>query len=90
MKMECNNELKETKNKNHTDYYFDDVANINDLDRNRVLLDKTSHKNILIYDVAYKAQCGAKSLCIIFDKVDAYIGKYNRTKYLTLFHSEKI
>ena len=33
--MESNNELKETNNKNHTDYYFDDVANINDLDSNR-------------------------------------------------------
>ena len=26
-------------------------------------------------------------LCIIFDKVDGYIRKYDETKYLSLFHS---
>ena len=28
-------------------------------------------------------------LCIIFDKVDRYIRKYDRTKYLRLFHSDE-
>ena len=26
---------------------------------------------------------------IIFDKLDGYIRKHNRTKYLTLFHSDE-
>ena len=29
----------------------------------------------------------AKLLCDIFDKVDAYINKYDETKYLALFPS---
>lgn len=28
-------------------------------------------------------------LCIIFDEVDRYIRKYDRTKYLRLFHSDE-
>ena len=30
-----------------------------------------------------------KALCIIFDKVDGYIRKYDRTKILGLFHSNE-
>ena len=44
--------------------------------------------NTLIY-VACKPQYGAKLLRIIFDKVDEYIRKYDRTKYLTLFYSNE-
>ena len=35
-----------------------------------------------------KSVC-VKPLHIIFDKVDGYIGKYGRTKYLGLFHSDE-
>ena len=35
---------------------------------------------ILIYDVAYKTLHCPKPLCIISDKVDGYIRKYEKTK----------
>ena len=52
-----------------------------------ILNEKSQGNFFLIYGVAYKPQCGAKPLRIIFDKVDEYVKKYNSTKYLTLFHS---
>ena len=30
-----------------------------------------------------------KPICITFDKLDGYIGKYDGTKYLVLFHSNE-
>ena len=44
-------------------------------------MDKKSYGNILIYDVAYKTTYSAKLLHIIFDMVDGYVRKYDRTKY---------
>ena len=38
--------------------------------------------------VAYKNSCDVKLLRIIFDKVDEYIRKYDKSKYLTLFQSK--
>ena len=63
-------------------------VNINDLNFDNILIDEKSYEKFLTYDVAYKAPCGAKSLCILFDKVDGYIRKNNRTKYLVLFYSD--
>ena len=54
--------------------YFDDIININDLDLD-ILLDEKSNQNALIYDVAYKTSYKAKLLPIIFNKIDGYIGK---------------
>ena len=50
---------------------------------------KKSYKNILIYDVSYKSLIGAKSLRIMFAKVDGLIRDYDGTKYLILFGLEK-
>ena len=33
--------------------------------------------------------CVAKPLCVIFDKVDEYIRKYDRTEFLRFFHSDE-
>ena len=88
--MESNNKLKEIATKNRTCYYFDGIININDLDLDTVLLDEKSFENILIYDVAYKVSYDAKSLRIIFDKVDTCIRKYDRTNCLLLFHAENM
>ena len=52
-------------------------------------MDEKKHENILIHDVVYKTRYDTKALHIIFDKVDEYIGKYDRTKYLELFHSDE-
>ena len=49
------------------------MININDLNLDNILLNEKSYENILIYGVAYKAPYRAKSLCVIFDKVDEYI-----------------
>ena len=37
----------------------------------------------------YKTSCGVKPLLVIFDKVDGFIRKYERTKCLPLFRYEK-
>ena len=50
---------------------------------------KKSYKNILIYDVSHKSLIGAKSLRIMFEKVDGLIRDYDGTKYLVLFGLEK-
>ena len=44
-----------------------------------------------IYDVVYKTPCDARSLRIIFDKVNGLSQsiKYNSTKYLALLHSDE-
>ena len=44
---------------------------------------------ILIYDVVVKTPYSSKPLRILFDRLDSYIRKQNRTRYLTLFHSDK-
>ena len=63
-------------------------VNINDLNFDNILIDEKSYEKFLTYAVAYKAPYGAKPLCILFDKVDGYIRKNNRTKYLVLFYSD--
>ena len=71
-----------------TRYYFVDINNINDLDLD-VLLNEKSCKIFLIYNVAYKTRYGVKLLYIIFEKADGYIRKFDGTKYLALFHSNE-
>ena len=71
-----------------TRYYFVDINNINDLDLD-VLLNEKSCKIFLIYNVAYKTRYGVKLLYIIFEKADGYIRKFDGTKYLAFFHSNE-
>ena len=52
-------------------------------------LDGKSHKNVLIYDILYENLIGAKSLHIIFDKVDGFIRVYDGTIHSVLFAFEK-
>ena len=75
--------------KNRTSCYFYDLINIKDLDPDNILLDQKSYQNISIYSISKKTSYGAKPLRIIFDKVDGFIREYVKTKYLTLFSSEK-
>ena len=44
-------------------------------------------ENFIIYYFGFKALYSTKSLSIIFDKVDGYIRKYNRTKYVAFLCS---
>lgn len=43
----------------------------------------------MIYDTVYKTSYAVKALRIIFDKIDGYIKKYDKNKYLALFHSNE-
>ena len=48
--------------------------------------DEKLYEFFLIFDVAYKTPYGAKSLPNIFNNVNGYIGKYDGTKHIALFH----
>ena len=74
--------------KNCLCYYFDDINHVKNLDPGNEKLWKIIW-NILIYNVSYDTPHGAQLLHIIFDKVDGFVRKYCRTKYLTLSGSEK-
>ena len=78
--MPTNNESKESDITVRTCYHFDQIININDFDRDNILLKKKSNENVWHY---------LKTLLITFDKVDWYIRKYERTKYLALFCSDE-
>ena len=49
-------------------------------------MDKKIYEN---YHTAHKTTFGVKPLGIIFEKVDRYIRKHNRNKYLVLFPSNE-
>ena len=74
IKLGISNELKKKKN--------DDIINSNDFDINNILLNEKSYEIFFIVDVAHKTLYVIRPLCIIFDKANAYIRKYDRTKYL--------
>lgn len=77
------NELKESDFEIRI--YFDGIINIIVFDPNNSLLNKKSNKNILTYNIL----CSSKSWHIIFDKLDGFIKKYNKTNYLALFCSDE-
>ena len=55
----------------------------------RNLTDEKSHENILICDISCKTLIDPNPLHIRFFKIDEIVRIYYRTKYLTLFGSEK-
>ena len=57
-----NNEFKKVRIKNWTCYYFDDIYKLEDLDFDNILIDKKSHKNVLIYDISYKTLIDVKNI----------------------------
>ena len=42
-----------------------------------ILLDENSYENILIYGISYKTLIGAKTLLIMFGKIDGFIRDYD-------------
>ena len=84
-----NNEFKKVRIKNWTCYYFDDIYKLEDLDFDNILIDKKSHKNVLIYDISYKTLIGVKPLRIRFDKLDGIIKIFDGSKYSVLLDLEK-
>ena len=84
-----NNELKKVTNRNCTCYYFNDIIKLEDFDLDNILIDKKSHKNILIYDILYTNLVGSKPLRIRFDKIDEIIRIYDRRRFLKLFSTKR-
>ena len=84
-----NSEFKKIGNESRTCYYFDDIIELEDFDLDNILIDKKSHKNILIYDISYKTLIDPKPFQIIFEKINGFIKIYDRTKYLVLLGPEK-
>ena len=85
-----NNEFLKIHFKNRTCYYFDEISKLEDFDIDNILIEEKSHESILIYDTSiYETLIVPKPLRIRFDKVDGFVRTYDRTRYLTLFGSEK-
>ena len=89
MNIESNDELKEINVKNITCYYFDDINKISVFNLDHNLIDKKSCKNILVYNISNKTLIDDKPLPIRFDKIDGFIGVYDKTRYFSLFGNEK-
>ena len=58
-----------------------------DINNDKILLDKKSYKNVLIYKLLYKKFIDAKPFPIKFNKVDGLIKIYNGIRYLELSNS---
>ena len=84
-----NNQLKKVPNRNRTCYYFNDIIKLEDFDLDNILIDKKSHKNILIYDILYKNLIGSKPLRIRFDKIDEIIRIHDGRRFLKLFSNKR-
>lgn len=87
--MESTIQLNETDIENWTYYYFDYIINVNNLN-----LDNT--KSFIRWEVMPRCfwhriqnSIGFKVFTCYFDKVDRYIRKYDRNKYLVLFYSDE-
>ena len=91
--MESKDKLKEIGIRNLRCYYFDNIIQVMDRDRDfdfsDILLDKKlykeKHENILIYNISYKTSTGAKPLHIRLSKIDGFIKTYNGIRCLILF-----
>ena len=76
---------------------FDNMINIKNLDPNKIKLDETSYKNILIYNMAYvivkvlsyKAIISVHSLYLYINKINGYIEENYENKYLTLVRTDE-
>ena len=92
------NSVKLINVKNHTYCFFHDMINIKNVDPNKIKIDEQSYKNILIYrtgyvtvkDFTFTTINNVNPLYLIINKVNGYIGKGNRNKFLTLVLTDKI
>ena len=56
----------------------------------KIVIDKKSQENILIYDISYRTLIDPKPLRIRFDQIDGFIKIYDGSRYLTLIDSESL
>ena len=77
------NKVKDIDIKNLTYYFFNDIMNIENFDRNNIKTDKKSYKNILIYYIGYvtikDSKCvkiySVNLLYFIFRNMNGYLEK---------------
>ena len=59
--------------KGRTCYYFNGIANLEDIDFDVILIDQKLHENVLIYDISCKSLIVPKSWHINFRYIDEFI-----------------
>ena len=75
--------------KNCTCYYFAYIIKLEDFNPDNILIDQKAHENILIHGISYKSIIVSYFFRIRLDKINGIIIIYDKTRYLTLFSSEK-
>ena len=60
-------------------FYFSDIIKFEDFDFDNILINEKVYKNILIYNIFYRALIGPKPQHIRFDKINGFIRVYNVT-----------
>ena len=84
------NKVKDIDIKNRTNYFFNDIIDIENFDPIDIKIDKKSYKNVLIYYIGYvtiKKHLKISSvnpLYLIFRDVNGYFEDINENKYFTL------
>ena len=75
------NSVRET-NISHTCYFLSDMINKKNLDANKIKIDETIFKNILVYFVGYVTPNSVKLLYLIINKINGCIGESNENKIM--------
>ena len=83
--------IKQIMMKNHSNYFYNDIIDIEAFDSNMLKLDKKSYKNLHIYNIGYVAikEIGygydinsVNPLYLRIEKANGYIEETNGDKYL--------
>ena len=82
--------VKDIDIKNRTYYFFNDIVDIENFDRNNIKIDKKSYESILIYYIGYvtikeyaKIYC-VNPLYLIFRNANGYFKEINKIKFLLM------
>ena len=82
--------VKDIDIKNRTYYFFNDIVDIENFDRNNIKIDKKSYESILIYYIGYvtikeyaKIYC-VNPLYLIFRNANGYFKEINKIKSLLM------
>ena len=86
------NKVKHINIKNQTDYFFNDIIDIENFDPNNINIYEKSHKDILFYYIGYVRIKDSKYVKVysvnpfylIFGKVNGNLEKINGNTYLML------
>ena len=89
--------IKDISINNHKHYFFNDITNTENFDRNNIKINERSYKNIPFYYIGYvtikdskyvKINC-VNPLYLVINKVHGYFEKIKGNKYLTLVPSNE-